>query len=122
MAFIGYALFRYLVPKAQPSPTILFASYDSGVGGTLLAFRADGTYRYENAAFISSDVATGHYTQTGDLIRLDRLPKTGLLQSRTLRVRAAPATETGNGVWQVGPTGEGIPGAVVFTIFPLAPQ
>lgn len=121
LAFVGYALFRYLVPEAPPSPVVLFASYDSGVGGTMLAFRADGTFRYENAAFISSDVVTGHYTRTGNFIRLDRLPKTGLLKSKTLQVRAAAHTETGNGLWQVESTDDAKPKLVVFTSFRLVP-
>ncbi|NVO32846.1 hypothetical protein [Hymenobacter lapidiphilus] len=121
LAFVGHALFRYFVPEAPPSPVVLFASYDSGVGSTLLEFRADGTFRYTNAAFIASEELSGHYTRTDDLIRLDRLPKTGLLRSKTLQVRAAPHTETGNGLWQVGATDEAKPKLVVFTIYRLAP-
>jgi hypothetical protein len=121
LAFVSYVCFRYLMPEAPPSPVVLFASYDSGVGGTLLEFRADGTFRYENAAFISSDTVTGHYTRTGDLIRLDRLPKTGLLKSKTLQVRAAPHTETGNGLWQVGSADDAKLKLAVFTVFRPAP-
>ena len=121
LAFMGYAFFRFLAPDDPASPVVLFASYDSGVGGTRLEFRADGTYRYENAAFVSEDVVTGRYTRTDSLIRLDRLPKTGMLKRHTLLVRPSPATETGYGIWQVGATGLVDSSLAVFTIFPLIP-
>jgi hypothetical protein len=105
LAFGSYAFYRHYALKAPTSPIVLFASYDSGVAGTLLIFRADGTFRYENSAFIATDVVTGHYTRIDSLIRLDRLPKTGLLQRHTLVVRPCPFTETGHGIWQVGLTG-----------------
>lgn len=122
LAFVGYALFRYLVPKAPASPIVLFASYDSGVAGTMLEFRADGTFRYENAAFISSDVVTGHYTQTDSLIRLDQLPKTGLLKSTSLLVRYSPkhdALHTGKSLWQLNQAGRVDSSWVHFTVYNL---
>ena len=118
LAFGSYAFYWHYATKAPISPIVLFASYHSGVAGTMLVFRADGTFCYENSAFIASDVVTGHYTRTDSLIRLDRLPKTGLLQRQTLVVRPAPATETGHGVWQVAPSGRVDSTLVVFTIFP----
>ncbi|MBO2012985.1 hypothetical protein [Hymenobacter negativus] len=122
LAWLGGALFHYLVPAPPASPVLLFASYDSGVNGTLLQFQADGTFRYENLGFGSTDVVTGHYTRTDNLIRLDRLPKTGMLKRYTLLVRPSSFTETGEGIWQVGPTGRVEAGSdlVVFTIYPLA--
>ena len=118
LAFGSYAFYRHYATKDPTSPIVLFASYDSGVGGTMLVFRADGTFCYENSAFIASDVVTGHYTRTDSLIRLDRLPKTGLLQCQTLMVCPAPASETGRGVWQVASSGRVDSTLVVFTIFP----
>ena len=121
LALFGYVLFRYLVPEAPASPVLLFASYESGVNGTLLKFRLDGTFQYENLSFGPTDVVTGHYRRTDSLIRLDRLPKTGMLKSNTLLVRPSPFTETGQGIWQVGPTGRIDSMLAVFTISPLAP-
>ena len=118
LALGSYAFYWHYATKAPTSPIVLFASCNSGVAGTMLVFRADGTFRYENSAFIASDVVTGHYTRTDSLIRLDRLPKTGLLKRPTLLVRPAPFTETGRGVWQVGLTGRVDSTLVVFTIFP----
>ncbi|SFQ82651.1 hypothetical protein [Hymenobacter arizonensis] len=118
LAFGSYAFYRHYAMEAPTSPIVLFASYDSGVAGTMLVFQADGTFRYENSAFIATDVVTGHYTRTDSLIRLDRLPKTGLLKRQTLLVRPSPFTETGHGIWQVGPTGRVDSTLVVFTIFP----
>lgn len=120
LAWFGGALFRYLVPEAPTSPVLLFASYKSGVNGTLLKFQADGTFRYEDLGFGPTDVVTGRYTRTDSLIRLDRLPKTGMLKRNTLLVRSSPFTETGQGIWQVGPTGRVDSTLAVFTIFPLA--
>jgi hypothetical protein len=62
-------------------------------------FRADDAFRYENSAFIASDVVTGYYRRTDSLIRLNRLPKTGLLQRQTLVVRPAPPHERAMGPW-----------------------
>lgn len=121
LTLFGYALFRSWVPEVPTSPVILFASYDSGVNGTVLKFQVDGTFQYENLGFGPSDVVTGHYTRTDSLIRLDRLPKTGMLKRNTLLVRPSPYTETGQGIWQVGPTGHVDSTLAVFTIFPLAP-
>ena len=121
LALFGYALFRYLVPEAPASPVLLFASYESGVNGTLLTFRRDSTFEYEKLGFDGSEVVTGRYTRTDGLIRLDRLPKTGMLKRNTLLVRPSPFTETGQGVWQVGPTGRVDSTLAVFTIFPVAP-
>ena len=121
LALFGYAFFRYLVPEAPASPVLLFASYESGVNGTLLKFRLDSTFQYENLGFGPTDVVTGRYTRTDSLIRLDRLPKTGMLKRNTLLVRPSPFTETGQGIWQVGPTGRVDSTLAVFTIFPLAP-
>lgn len=120
LALFGVALFRYLVPEVPASPVLLFASYESGVNGTLLKFQADGSFRYENLGFGPTDVVTGRYTRTDSLIRLDRLPKTGMLKRNTLLVRPSPFTETGQGIWQVGPTGRVDSTLAVFTIFPLA--
>ena len=117
LAFGSFALYRHYATQAL-SPTVLFASYHSGVAGTMLVFRADGTFHYQSAAFIYSDELTGYYTQTDSLIRLDRLPKTGLLERPTLVVRRAPLTETGHGVWLAGPDGRVDSTLVVFTIFP----
>jgi len=113
LAFGSHAFYRHYAMKYPTSPIILFASYDSGVGGTMLVFRADGTFRY-----IATDVVTGHYTRTNGLIRLDQLPKTGLLKRQTLLVRPSPFTETSHGIWQVGLTGRVDSTLVVFTIFP----
>jgi hypothetical protein len=121
LVLFSYALFRHLVPEAPVSPVLLFASYDSGVNGTLLKFHADSTFQYENLSFGPADVVTGRYTRTNGLIQLDRLPKTGMLKRKTLLVRPSPATETGQGIWQVGPTGRVDSTLAVFTIFPLAP-
>lgn len=121
LAWFGYALFGYLVPTALASPVTLFASYDSGVNGTLLNFHADGTFRYESLGFGSTDEATGHYTRTDSLIRLDRLPKTGMLKRLTLLVRPSPHTETGQGIWQFEPSGRVDSALAVFTVFPIAP-
>lgn len=120
LTLFGYALFRYPVPEATTSPVILFASHESGVNGTLLKFQVDGTFQYENMGFGPSDVVTGRYTRTDRFIRLDRLPKTGMLKRNTLIVRPSPFTETGQGIWQVGPTGHVDSTLAVFTIFPLA--
>jgi hypothetical protein len=122
LALFGYALFRYLVPEAPASPVLLFASYESGVNGTLLKFRLDSTFQYENLGFGGSDVVTGRYTRIDSLIRLDRLPKTGMLKRNTLLVRPSPFTETGQGIWQVGPMGRVDSTLAVFTVFPLAPD
>lgn len=121
LAWFSYFLFRYLVPEAPASPVLLFASYESGVNGTLLKFRRDSTFQYENLGFGGSDIVTGRYTRTDSLIRLDRLPKTGMLKCNTLLVRPAPFTEKGQGIWQVGPTGRVDSTLAVFTVFPLAP-
>ena len=118
LVFGSYALYWHYAAKVPTNPIVLFASYDSGVGGTTLVFRVDGTFRYENAAFVESDMVTGHYTRTESLIRLDRLPKTGLLQRQTLVVRPAPASETGHGLWQAAPSGRVDSTLVLFTIFP----
>ncbi|WBA44207.1 hypothetical protein [Hymenobacter canadensis] len=121
LALFGYALFRYPVPEAPASPVLLFASYESGVNGTLLKFRLDSTFQYENLGFGGSDVVTGRYTRIDSLIRLDRLPKTGMLKRNTLLVRLSPFTETGQGIWQVGPMGRVDSTLAVFTVFPLTP-
>jgi hypothetical protein len=122
LAWFGNAFFRYLVPEAPASPVLLFASYDSGVNGTLLKFRLDSTFQYENLGFYgSTDVVIGRYTRIDSIIRLDRLPKTGMLKRTTLLVRPSPFTETGQGIWQVGPTDHVDSTLAVFTIFPLAP-
>ncbi|WBO86706.1 hypothetical protein [Hymenobacter yonginensis] len=122
LAFVGYALLRYLVPEAPPSSVVLFASYKSGVSGTMLEFRANGTFRYESAAFLSSDVVTGHYTRTDSLIRLDQLPKTGLLKSLSLLVRYSPkhdALHTGKSLWQLNQAGRVDSSCVHFTVYNL---
>jgi hypothetical protein len=121
LTLFGYVFFRFRVPVAPASPVLLFASYDSGVNGTRLQFRADGTCEYENAGFGPSDVVTGRYTKNDSLIRLDRLPKTGMLKRTTLLVRPSPYTETGQGIWQVKPTGHVDSTLAVFTIYPLVP-
>lgn len=121
LALFGYALFRHLVPEAPDSPVLLFASYESGVNGTLLKFRLDSAFQYENLGFGATDVVTGRYTRTDSLIRLDRLPKTGMLKRHTLLIRPSPYTETGQGIWQIGPTDRVDSTLAVFTIFPYAP-
>ena len=121
LTVVSYALFRYVVPETPASPVLLFASYESGVNGTLLKFHADSTFAAENMGFGSSDVLTGRYTRTDSLICLDRLPKTGVLKRTTLLVRPSPATETGQGIWQVGPAGRVDSTLAVFTIFSPAP-
>jgi|GEM_PF-2662478 len=103
------------------SPVVLFASYDSGVGGSWLELRANGTFDYTSAGLFSETVTHGHYTQADSLIRLDRLPKNGVLRRNNLVVRTSPAFETGQGLWQLGPTGRvdtTLPG---FNIFRTAP-
>ncbi|MBO2010854.1 hypothetical protein [Hymenobacter negativus] len=120
LAFVGYALFRHPVPGAPPSPVVLFASYKSGISATMLEFRADGTFRYESAAFMASDVVTGHYTWTDSLIRLDQLPKTGLLKSTSLLVRYYPKHEAlhpGKSVWQLNQAGRADSAWVHFTVY-----
>jgi hypothetical protein len=121
LALFGYALFRHLVPEAPVSPMLLFASYDSGVNGTLLKFYADSTFRYENLSFGPTEVVTGRYTRIDSLIRLDQLPTTGMLKCKTLLVRPSPKTETGQGIWQVGPTGRVDSTLAVFTIYSHVP-
>jgi len=107
--------------SAKESPVILFASYDSGVGGNWLTFRADSTYQFTEAGFFSDTVTTGCYTRTDSLILLDRLPKTSLLKSKKLLVRYLPlhdSLHTGNMVWQTGKSGKADSMLVVFTGYP----
>jgi hypothetical protein len=116
-----YVCLHYRAGQAPSSPVVLFASYESGVNGTLLKFHTNGTFEYENMGFAGSDIVAGYYTRTDSLIRLDRLPQTGLLKRATLLVRSAPFTETGQGIWQLGATGRVDSTLVVFTIFPFKP-
>ena len=86
----------------------------------MLEFRADGTFRYQNAAFLASDVVIGHYTRTDSLIRLDQLPKTGYLNSPSLLVRYSPkhdALYTGKSVWQLNQAGRVDSSWVHFTVY-----
>jgi len=85
LVFGSYALYWHYAAKVPTSPIVLYASHDSGVGGTTLIFRADGTFRYENAAFIASDVVTGHYTRTDGLPTVAYVPV--LVDSKEKRAR-----------------------------------
>lgn len=88
------------------SPVVLFASYHPVAGnGDWLELRADGTFDYTSAGLFSEDITHGHYTRKDSLIQLDRLPKSGVLQRKTLQMQTSSAFETGEGIWQVGPMG-----------------
>lgn len=121
VAVLLYVWLHYRASQAPSSPVVLFASYESGVNGTLLKFHKNGMFEYENMGFAGSDIVTGHYVRTDSLIRLDRLPQSSLLKRATLLVHPAPFTETGQGIWQLGATGRVDSTLVVFTIFPFQP-
>lgn len=106
------------MPEAPLRPVLLCASDDSSVNGTRLKFYADSTFRYENLRFGPTEVVIGRYTRIDRLIRLDHLPKTGMLKPKTLLVRPSPNTKTGQGIGQVGPTGRVYSTLVVCTIYP----
>jgi hypothetical protein len=128
IAFLAIAAGSYWLLKrqmnsssAKKSPVILFASYDSGVGGSWLTFRADSTYQFTEAGFLSDTVTTGHYTRTDSVILVDRIPKTSLLKSKRLLVRYLPlhdSLHTGNMVWQTDKSGKVDSTLVVFTGYP----
>ena len=87
------------------SPVVLQASVNSVAGnGEWLALRADGTFDHTSASLFSEISTHSRYTRTDRLIQLDGLPEEGALQRKTLRVGVSPASETGKGLWQVGPT------------------
>ena len=88
------------------SPVVLQASVDSVAGNAeWLELRANGTFDHTSAGMFSETITHGRYSRTGSLIHLDRLPKEGVLERKTLRVEASSAFATGKGLWQVEPTG-----------------
>jgi hypothetical protein len=85
------------------------------------AKKADSTYQFTEAGFLSDTVTTGHYTRTDSVILVDRIPKTSLLKSKRLLVRYLPlhdSLHTGNMVWQTDKSGKVDSTLVVFTGYP----
>lgn len=106
--------------QTESSPVILFASYDSGMAGSWLELRADGTYQFTSAAFISETVTQGRYTLMDSIIQLNRLPSKSLLKSTKLLVRYSPEhtpESTGKTVWQLNKAGIVDSSLVVFTVY-----
>lgn len=102
------------------SPIILFASHDSGVGGSWFEFRKDSTYKFTSGTPLGESTTEGTYQIKDSIILISRLPEGNLVKSNRLIIRYSPQPApgyTGKTIWQTDNKGLIDSGLTVFTIY-----